>query len=82
MQKLSVPIHNILYSLRVISKDDLEKYITAVTASSLPKDDIREILDNVFAEFPVECVSSGISFVEFQQVIGLTDFQAKLQIPL
>ena len=66
-----------------ISKKDLELYITAITRSTeLSTEEVAEVVNNVFLEFPQECQSSGIPFLEFQKVVGVTDFQAKLQIPI
>ena len=64
----------------VISKEDLEKYISAI-AFDLEKDDVKSVAEQVFLEFTFEDNAKGISFENFQQIVSLMDFQSKLQLP-
>lgn len=64
-----------------ISIDDLICYIRAITFATLDEDEVKEIANNVFLEFSPESVEKGISYLEFQQVVSLMDFQSKLSLP-
>ena len=61
-----------------ISKEDLRKYVVAITSKDIADDDIDEIVDNVFNELHNPKL---ISFAEFQHIITFSDFHAKLRIP-
>ena len=44
-------------------------------------EELREVVEHVFAEFPAECREKGITYHDFQQTVSLMDFQARLTLP-
>ena len=64
-----------------ISLDDLKQYIRAITYSTLEEEEVAKVANNVFLEFSHESIDKGVSYIEFQQVVSLMDFQSKLSLP-
>ena len=65
-----------------ISKKDLTEYITRVTSSGLKEDELEEIVNEVFRETSSDPQQDFISYGDFQRVVFLLDFQAKLHLPI
>lgn len=65
----------------VISFDDMKAYVKAITHEALEENEISEVAEHVFSEFPAESRENGITYHDFQQTVSLMDFQAKLTLP-
>lgn len=66
----------------IISKADIMNYLNIVTARKLEKFERDEIAMCMLEECSTDQEKSYISFNDFQRVIGSTDFQTKLRLPI
>ena len=65
-----------------ISKKDLTEYMKRITSKGLNDSEVEEIVNEVFRETSSDPKQELISFADFQRVVGLLDFQAKIHLPI
>jgi Ca2+-binding EF-hand superfamily protein len=66
----------------MISKKDLSEYMKRITTNSLSEAELDEIVNEVFRETSSDAKQEFISYGDFQRVVILLDFQAKLHLPI
>jgi Ca2+-binding EF-hand superfamily protein len=66
----------------MISKTDLTKYVKAITSRALDDQSVELLVDRVFEETSSHPENEFISFLDFQRVVGPTDFHLKLRLPI
>ncbi|RYH29689.1 hypothetical protein EON65_07630 [archaeon] len=65
----------------VINKNDLVKYLEALTSGTLDEKQISEVADQVLKETASDALQENITYNDFQRVVAPQDFQAKLRLP-
>lgn len=66
----------------MISKKDLTEYMKRITPGTLVDEQIEEIVTEVFRETSSDAKQEFISYNDFQRVVILLDFQAKLHLSI
>lgn len=65
-----------------ISKSDLTEYLKRITTSSFNEKELTELVNEVFRETSSDLKQEQITFADFQRVVILLDFQAKINLPI
>lgn len=65
-----------------ISKADLTEYLKRITTKNFNEKELNEMVNEVFRETSSDMKQEQISFADFQRVVILLDFQAKIHLPI
>jgi Ca2+-binding EF-hand superfamily protein len=66
----------------LISKRDLTEYMKRITTGAVTDAELEEIVNEVFHETSSDAKQEYISYADFQRVVILLDFQAKINLPI
>ena len=62
----------------------MTEYLTRMTggAKESTKDDIEDVVEELFQEVSSDPRKQKITFLDFQSVVATTEFQTKLRLPI